>query len=477
MDDAERKNGEMLQIKRILVLFFFLALIITTGISVFEGSMTRDHVSSHLTTRNTEEDNKTRTDYVDGKGKITYATDKYYATIIRYFQDGLKIREEYYDEDGEPAKQPSGHYALTIERDEKGRGVCTTYLGIDGRPVTTINGYAKIRYVFNDKDQKELEYYCDADDNPVSHKDGYFGIHREYGENGKASVINYLDENGQAVNNKNGYAKVTRIYNDAGKVAYEYYFDENGKPVPVFSGYYCLYREYDESGRTTLTTYLDKDGNPTKAEGRYATSVNTYNSDGTLSTTRYYDAEGKPATNGHNQYGVEYVNGQEIYLDENGERMLRLDNFLGTHPLLVMIAGVALTLIAAALRGRGKALFLILYLAFIILMTIWNREPGVSKGAFQVFWSYRQFFSSDSLRQEILNNIWLFMPLGALLYDASHPYAWICAVGLSLGIETVQYFAGIGLGEIDDVISNSIGAALGCGIAMSLKTFKAQKSR
>ena len=57
------------------------------------------------------------------------------------------------------------------------------------------------------------------------------------------------------------------------------------------------------------------------------------------------------------------------------------------------------------------------------------------------------------------------------MYNSVHPYLWICAIVLSLGIELVQYFAGIGLGEIDDVISNSLGAVLGwqvCGTMKSL---------
>lgn len=471
LNDAKRIIRKMQHIKRIIVLFFFLALIIITVVSALENSVTSSHTSNRLKTQKTEEENKTRTDFIDEKGKITYATDRQYATVIKYYRDGKTVREEYYDEKGEPAKLPSGYYALTIERDDKGQAICTTYLGIDGEPIITENGYAKIKNVFNDKDQKELEYYCDAGDNPVAHKKGYFSIHRDYDENGNVTEITYLDENGQAVNNIGGYAKITRVYNDAGKVAYEYYYDASGEAATVSSGYSGLHREYDEAGHLTLTTFLDKNGNPTKGGGRFATSVNTYNSEGALSTVRYFDEEGNPVTNGNNQYGIEYVNGREIFLDENGKRMLRLDNFLGTHPLVVMIAGVVLTIIAAALQGRGKTAFVILYLAFIVLMTIWNREPGTSKGSFELFWSYRQFFSSGTLRQEILNNIWLFVPLGALMYNSVHPYLWICAIVLSLGIELVQYFAGIGLGEIDDVISNSLGAVLGwqvCGIMKTL---------
>lgn len=79
-----------------------------------------------------------------------------------------------------------------------------------------------------------------------------------------------------------------------------------------------------------------------------------------------------------------------------------------------------------------------------------------------LFWSYRLFFRSQSVRTEILNNIWLFVPLGAILYRLwPNLRILIIPVALSLCIELIQYCAGIGLAEFDDVISNGLGALMG----------------
>lgn len=148
--------------------------------------------------------------------------------------------------------------------------------------------------------------------------------------------------------------------------------------------------------------------------------------------------------------------------------MLRIDNFLNTHPLIVLVAGVFLTAVAVLLNGKGRYAFLIAYVLFIIIMTIWYRETGEPRGQFELFWSYRQFVTSDTIRQEIINNIWLFVPLGAILYSPSHPYRWTLAIGLSLLIEAVQLAFGIGVCEIDDVISNGIGVLIGYCIASAV---------
>ena len=93
LNDAKRIIRKMQHIKRIIVLFFFLALIIITVVSALENSVTSSHISNRLTTQKTEEENKTRTDFIDEKGKITYATDRQYATVIKYYRDGKTVRE------------------------------------------------------------------------------------------------------------------------------------------------------------------------------------------------------------------------------------------------------------------------------------------------------------------------------------------------------------------------------------------------
>ena len=150
------------------------------------------------------------------------------------------------------------------------------------------------------------------------------------------------------------------------------------------------------------------------------------------------------------------------YVEEYGTATEELLPGLMNHPLMVVAAGLLLTVLVLMLKGRQRTWFLVIYLFFIAYMTFAFREAGYSRGEFEVFWSYKQFFASDWMRLEILNNIWLFVPLGAALYSPEHRFRWIWAVLLSVLIEFIQFETGMGLCEIDDVISNTMGALIGC---------------
>ena len=156
--------------------------------------------------------------------------------------------------------------------------------------------------------------------------------------------------------------------------------------------------------------------------------------------TMYYDKGGNPVTIGRGQYGIEKdEDGQSVYLDEEGEPMLRLDNFLNTHPILVLLCGILVTILALLLKGKWRIAFLILYLGFIVIMTIAYRESGDPHGQFEIFSSFRHFFSSASVRQNILNNIWLFVPFGAAVYSRKRNWTWVIPIALSVLIETIQF--------------------------------------
>ena len=66
------------------------------------------------------------------------------------------------------------------------------------------------------------------------------------------------------------------------------------------------------------------------------------------------------------------------------------------------------------------------------------------------------------MRMEILNNIWLFVPLGTILYRL-FPGIYIVFVPIliSIAVEVSQYLLGVGLCEVDDVVSNGLGGLIG----------------
>lgn len=150
--------------------------------------------------------------------------------------------------------------------------------------------------------------------------------------------------------------------------------------------------------------------------------------------------------------------------------MFRLNDFLHHHPLVVVLIGTVLIFVSVLTPRRVNYWLLILYSIFILYMTLWDRS-GESRAKLELFWSYKQFFTSKLLRQEIVNNIWLFIPLGAMLCKL-WPKVWILIVPLvfSIAVEAVQFVTGFGLCEIDDVISNSLGGVIGFVLGKGIVT-------
>lgn len=148
--------------------------------------------------------------------------------------------------------------------------------------------------------------------------------------------------------------------------------------------------------------------------------------------------------------------------------MYRLSRFLHTHVPVVFALGLAVCVASLLLNRRGNAALLALYLLFIAYMTLMYRNAVAHRLNLELFWSYRLFLSSAGMRMEILFNIWLFVPLGLILYRLTgRPWAALIAVAVSAAVELTQYTLGIGLCELDDIVSNGLGGCLGCllGIA------------
>ena len=68
-----------------------------------------------------------------------------------------------------------------------------------------------------------------------------------------------------------------------------------------------------------------------------------------------------------------------------------------------------------------------------------------------------------------INNILVFIPFGALLPEKRWKWLLLTAVLLSAVIEAVQYALNLGWCEIDDVICNVLGAAIGFGLWKLIK--------
>lgn len=150
--------------------------------------------------------------------------------------------------------------------------------------------------------------------------------------------------------------------------------------------------------------------------------------------------------------------------------MLSLSQYLHESHIAVVSFGSLLTIAVALSRRKLNKVMLPMYIMFIVYMTVMFREIGVGMLNLELFWSYRLFKVSSELKMEILNNIWLFIPLGAILYRLYPKWRVVLLpIIVSVVIEVAQYILGVGLCELDDVISNGIGGLIGVAVCMHLR--------
>ena len=107
---------------------------------------------------------------------------------------------------------------------------------------------------------------------------------------------------------------------------------------------------------------------------------------------------------------------------------------------------------------------LIGYSFLILAETVLIRKPFVGEHIkLELFWSWKQW---SVQKNQILTNVAMFIPIGAL---AGWLWKWRglwFAAGLSLLVEVLQLITSRGLLEFDDVLHNMIGAVVGVGIVM-----------
>ena len=108
----------------------------------------------------------------------------------------------------------------------------------------------------------------------------------------------------------------------------------------------------------------------------------------------------------------------------------------------------------------------IYYIICILYITIISRLPALAHTVrLTTLWSYLDWLKGNWSRgAQILLNIVLFVPLGYLL-TKQKTMIWIPIVAslfVSIAIEIIQYLTYRGYFDVDDIISNLIGASVGC---------------
>ena len=111
----------------------------------------------------------------------------------------------------------------------------------------------------------------------------------------------------------------------------------------------------------------------------------------------------------------------------------------------------------APLGEKKRKVLIALYIFFILWVTLFSREVATVRVFKGLFWEAR-----NHLWHFIVLNILLFIPLGSLLRSITDSWKTIvCGFLLAVLIELTQYWFRLGSCELDDVLNNTIGAAIG----------------
>lgn len=416
--------------------------------------------SSDLEVKETVEENVTNTSYVNSDGVITDAIDMGYATVQRTRNANGQVTEEFYlDAAGNPVERYGNYYGISYEYNSE--NIVIRYLDADKQSMMLGAGYSTIVRTLVDGKATDDSYY-DLNMQPVQCTSGYYGLHREYDEQGLNCAITYLDVNGQSVICTSGYAVKTYQRDSDGTVIGERYFDAEETPVKSSLGQYGEMYQRDEQGRISQITYLGADGNPAATNAGYTVLKRTYHRDSTANTDMYFDADGNPVALSKGQYGIKRSGKVNLLLDKNGRVMLCVDNILNGFPFMVVISGCVICLLILVLPKRVSILLTAAYVVFILYETLMFRESGDARTNFVLFSYADRFLTEQSVRVGVINNIWLFVPLGTGLYRIIQK-KWVLLVPfvMSVAIETAQYITGLGIAEFNDVFGNTMGGWIG----------------
>lgn len=293
-----------------------------------------------------------------------------------------------------------------------------------------------------------------------------YGLHREFNTEGQNTSLTFLDKDGHAVSTSSGYAIKTYQRDRNGTVVGEQYFDTEGNPVRSLLGQYGESYQRNEQGHIGQITYLDADGEPAPTNAGYTILKRTYHRDGTADTDMYFDANGNPKALSKGQYGIKRSGKVNLLLDKNGNIMLCVDNLLNGFPCMVVVFGCIVCLLILILPRRLSIFLTISYVVFILYETLMFRESGDARTNFVLFSYAGKFLKEQSVRVGVINNIWLFIPLGTGLYRWFQK-KWVLLIPfvMSVAIETTQYITGLGIAEFDDVFGNTMGGWIGVLVA------------
>lgn len=456
---ANLKRGCGILLIASVVLLYILALLPDADVDHDAG-----YTSSELSIREIVDGSVTSTSYVNPDGAITDAIDMGYATVCRMRDDsGRVVEERYLDANGDPVARYDDYYGSSYEYDETSTVI--TYLDAEENPVERSGGYSTIVRT-QVGGRASDDFYYDLNGQQVQCSGGYYGVHREYNAEGQNISLTFLDKSGHAVCISSDCAGVTYQRDENGTIVGEQYADADGNPARSSLGQYGELYQRNEQGYIGQITYLDAEGNPAPTNAGYTILKRTYHRDGTADTDMYFDANGNPKALSKGQYSIKHSGKVNLLLDKNGNIMLCVDNLLNGFPCMVVVLGCVVCLLMILLPKSLSVVLTMVYVVFILYETLMFRESGDARTNFVLFSYAGKFLKEQSVRVGVINNIWLFIPLGTGLYRWFQK-KWVLLIPfvMSVAIETTQYITGFGIAELDDVFGNTMGGWIGVLVA------------
>lgn len=134
---------------------------------------------------------------------------------------------------------------------------------------------------------------------------------------------------------------------------------------------------------------------------------------------------------------------------------------------------------------RKKKYLFAAYTIFIVWYTLLIREPRNFERVFkpELFWAIRGWIVNPTIESkkeavQYVQNILFFIPYGLLFpWKDNWKRVFVTALVLSVFIELSQFIFNLGWCEVDDVISNTLGAMIGWGAMWKADKRKSRKMR
>ena len=165
------------------------------------------------------------------------------------------------------------------------------------------------------------------------------------------------------------------------------------------------------------------------------------------------------------KYNFEYIANYIMEYDPGVPKSIIMGVFTAVCIIIIVLSFISTTG-RVFIKNAAWCLFFG-YLFLMISATILFRETSETmRYSLYPFLSYTQLY--DKLLAQLILNLGMFVPIGYLLGVTTEKMNTIKIIGigclLSLTIEIIQLFSRRGVFNVDDVIHNSIGCAIGYGI-------------